>query len=121
MNEHQIQKAAFQYIRLKQAQDWRWRLVYAIPNGGHRNKVSAAKMKAEGATSGVWDISVDYPVAPYSGLKIEVKTERGALTTSQKEMQSLYQQAGYLCKVCRTPEEIWSTIKRYFSLDKKKI
>lgn len=53
---------------------------FAVPNGGQRNKIVAAKLKQEGVKSGVPDIYV-----PVWKLWIEMKREKGgALQESQK-------------------------------------
>lgn len=115
-SEHHIQAAAFDLIRMRAISDWRYQLVYAIPNGGKRHIGVAKKMKSEGQTSGVWDISIDVPVAEYPGLKIEVKKPGGKLTPDQLRFLRLYQKAGFLCCVCTSTLEILETIEGYFKL-----
>lgn len=116
ITEHHIQAAAFDLIRLRAINDWRYQLIYAIPNGGKRHIGVARKMKAEGQKSGVWDMSVDVPCGDYHGLKIEVKRPGGKLTPDQLLMGRLYQKAGYFCKVCYSTLEIMSAIENYLSL-----
>lgn len=55
--------------------------IFAIPNGGQRNVVVAAKMKAEGVSRGVPDLYV-----PAWGLWIEMKRTKGwALSPEQRD------------------------------------
>lgn len=111
--EHQIQKAAFEIIRLRENADWRYRLIYAIPNGGLRHIGVAKKMKDEGQRSGVWDIAVDVPCNNFAGLKIEVKKPGGRLTKDQISFGRLCQRAGYAVAVCFSTTEILTAIEHY--------
>ena len=49
----------------------RW--MYAIPNGGDRNPIVAARLKAEGVKSGVSDICLPFARQGYHGFYIELK------------------------------------------------
>jgi hypothetical protein len=49
------------------------KLLFAIPNGGERNKIVAAKLKATGVKAGVHDIFLAVPRKLYHGLFIELK------------------------------------------------
>jgi len=48
-------------------------LLYAIPNGGHRNKATAGKLKAEGVKSGVPDLHLPIARGGYHSLYVEMK------------------------------------------------
>ncbi len=50
-----------------------YKVTFAIPNGGKRNPVEAARLKKQGVKAGVSDIFVAYPENPYHGLWIELK------------------------------------------------
>lgn len=50
-----------------------YRLLFAIPNGGERNKAVAAKMKATGTKADVSDIFLSVPRGGYHGLYVELK------------------------------------------------
>lgn len=117
VTEHQIQCAAFEQIAVLRNTDWRYSLVYAIPNGGHRPGKTGAHMKREGAQSGVWDITVDYPVSPYCGMKIEVKRPGKKLSASQKTMGSLYLKANWCLKICYSSDAIVGAIEEYLRGD----
>lgn len=47
--------------------------IFHIPNGGKRNKVVAAKLKAIGTKAGVSDLFIPIPFNGYAGLWIEMK------------------------------------------------
>jgi VRR-NUC domain len=59
-------------------------LVFAVPNGGLRSKTEAARLKWQGVLAGVPDLIVLAPVGRVFAL--EVKTEVGRLSESQKEI-----------------------------------
>lgn len=74
------------------------------PNGGHRNKVSAAKMKAQGQKPGVPDIIIlsPPPVNPNAkGVAIELKRVKGGtLTPEQKRWLSDMSDLGWITQRC---------------------
>ena len=47
--------------------------LFAIPNGGLRDKITAAKLKHEGVKPGVPDLMLPWPCRAYAGLFIEMK------------------------------------------------
>lgn len=116
ITEHHIQAAAFTIIRMRAISDWKYQLIYAIPNGGKRNIGVARKMKAEGQESGVLDINIDVPCGGYPGMRIETKVPGGKLTENQLKFLRLYQKAGFLVFVCTSTQDILSTIESYFKL-----
>jgi hypothetical protein len=67
-NEHVEQRRLVQWFR----QTFAGVRIFSIPNGGHRHLSVAAKLKAEGATSGVPDLYV-----PQWRLWIEMKRSTG--------------------------------------------
>ena len=48
-SEHEEQKALVKTCKDRQGKYPELALLFAVPNGGHRNKTVAAKLKAEGA------------------------------------------------------------------------
>lgn len=107
--EHSIQTAFFAWVSLVKEPGTRW--VHAIPNGGERNKITAGKMKAEGARSGVWDVFVPLPRGEFHGMYIEFKTpeykyrQNGGLKPAQIEFGEQAHREGYRMKVCYTWRE----------------
>lgn len=67
--EHLTQRAYFDWARLDPVA----RCAFAIPNGGHRSKATAVKLKAEGVRAGVLDICLPKPCGGSHGLWIEFK------------------------------------------------
>ena len=66
-------------------------LIFAIPNGGHRNAVVASKLKAEGVMRGVPDLLI-----PAWGVWVEMKRAKGGrLSWEQKHMIEYLEANGY--------------------------
>lgn len=57
--------------------------IFAIPNGGYRDGITAGSLKAEGVLPGVPDLFI-----PKVGLWVEMKSLQGKLSSLQKEMIS---------------------------------
>ena len=65
--------------------------IFAIPNGGLRDKITASKLKLEGVLPGVPDLFV-----PEWNLWIEMKREKESyLSDNQKKMIKYLEGAGY--------------------------
>lgn len=93
MSEHDEQVALFELLALYKVKYPILQWVFAIPNGGARHPVVAAKMKAEGVKAGVWDIFVPVPVDDKCGLWIEMKFGRNSLSDEQKEFRRVVGEA----------------------------
>lgn len=84
------------------------RRCFAIPNGGLRDKITAAKLTHEGVKSGVPDVFLPLPCAQYAGLFIEMKrsadkaTKRraGVTSDSQDEWIAYLRSVRYAVSVC---------------------
>jgi hypothetical protein len=86
----------------------------AIPNGGLRNVIVAAKLKKEGVRAGVSDLFMAYPCHGKSGLWIEMKSsKKGRLSESQKQWMSIMEGVGYSCSVCYGFEQAVEAINLY--------
>lgn len=104
------------------------KLLFAVPNGGFRNKTTAGKMKAEGVTSGVSDLILLVPNKLFHGLCIEMKIiheftdgngkfqrKKTYQEPEQREWQSLVENQGYMYVVCRTEDEFKHIVDNYLS------
>ena len=109
--ESHLQKECIRWFRLQH----RDKLLFAIPNGGKRDKITASIMKAEGATAGVPDLFLSEPSGPYHGMYIEMKFGRNGLTAEQISFFANAQKRGYRCVVCRSFDEFRTEIEIYFS------
>jgi len=111
--EHQEQVALFQWAALEGRFDQRLHLMFAIPNGGHRHPVVAAKLKAEGVQSGVPDIFLPVPANGYHGLWIELKRIGGKPTDNQLGWKVALEKQGYAAHICEGMEYAISVIRDY--------
>lgn len=90
--------------------------IYAIPNGGYRNKIEAANLKRQGVKSGVPDLHLAYPNKNHHGLYIEMKWGKNTPTENQEEWIKGLTAAGYKCEVCWSSEEAIQVIKDYLNI-----
>ncbi len=88
-------------------------MLFAIPNGGARNKSEAGILKAEGVTAGVADMILLTPSGNYGSLCIEFKTDDGRQRQSQKEWQQAAETAGNKYVVVRNIEDFMREINAY--------
>ena len=83
--EHRIQCTCVRWFSLQYPQlDGR---LFAVPNGGRRDAVTAAKLRAEGVVAGVADLILLKSNRDYGALLIEMKTTKGRQSESQKKWQ----------------------------------
>jgi hypothetical protein len=92
-------------------------LLYAIPNGGLRNKIVAMKLKAEGVLAGIPD--THYPVARlgYHSLYIEMKRlkPRGMISNHQQVVMEALAKEDNLVYVCWGAEAAWTILNNYMN------
>lgn len=89
-------------------------LLFAIPNGGQRNNIVAAKLKAEGVVSGVPDLFLAVPKGSLHGLWIEMKNGKaGRLSDNQKTMITELRNQDYAVEVAHDFDEFVKTIEEY--------
>lgn len=89
------------------------RLLFAVGNGGRRDRITGAIMKAEGVLAGVSDLLFLKANAHHHGLCIEMKTPTGRQSESQKEWEKAVTDSGYLYALCRSFEDFTSTMEDY--------
>lgn len=100
-DEHDLQCACVHWFRLTYPSIST--LLFAVPNGGARNMITGAKLKAEGVTAGVADLILLVPHK--KPVFLELKTKIGRQSDSQKEWQNAVVNAGYAYHVIRTLDE----------------
>lgn len=92
------------------------KLLFAIPNGGKRSKITASILKSEGVKSGVADLFLSIPrrnLDSRFGLYIETKTEHGEQSPEQKKFQKAVESQGYEYTICRSLDEFIKKINEY--------
>lgn len=113
MTESDHQKALITWARLSVGRYPDLKYLYAIPNGGKRRIVTAARMKAEGARVGVSDLHLPVPRRGYHGLWIEMKSAKGRLSPEQREWLDAMAQLGHYVCVCRAWDEARTALTMY--------
>jgi len=93
-------------------------LLFSIPNGGKRNVVTASILKAEGAMSGVPDLFLSLPKLDSDmvwthGLYLELKTDKGKQSDSQKDFMLRVRVHGYRYEVIRSIDEFRAIVNDY--------
>lgn len=85
--------------------------IFAIPNGGYRSKVTAARLKVTGVVPGVPDLFV-----PELKLWIEMKRQKGGrLTESQKDWINYLEKSGYSVMVCYGFDDAKRSVIEWFN------
>lgn len=112
--EHRLQAACVKWFRYTHRN--MSHSLFAVPNGGRRDPVTGAKMKDEGALAGVSDLIFLQRNRCFGALLIEMKTDKGRLSTSQKEWGRRVSEDGYRYVVCRSLDEFKDAVEDYISL-----
>jgi hypothetical protein len=110
---------AVNFMRRVRAHGMRWpalQLLFAVPNGGDRHRIVAAKMKAEGVRAGVPDYLLLFPVEPYHGLAIELKSLSGYASAEQKIWIERLRNNGYRAEICRGADAAWAVVCDYLGI-----
>ena len=101
--EHRLQVSCVRLFRMKHPQ--LSSLLIAVPNGGRRDAVTGAKLKAEGVVAGVSDLLLLVARNGYHGLCIEMKSPKGRQQDTQREWQKAVEAQGFRYVLCRSVEE----------------
>ena len=94
-------------------------LLFAIPNGGRRDAVTGARLKAEGVHPGIPDIFLAVSDQLHHGLFIELKRPKrpgvraGSPSKAQREVMQALTARGYCCKVAYGADEARKMIEWY--------
>lgn len=111
-SEHSQQAALFCWAAQHVGSIPELALLFAIPNGGKRDKITGARMRAEGVKPGVPDIFWALPRSRpnpyggtltgkfYHGLFLEMKVGSGGLSSDQEEWRDRLKNQGYAYAVC---------------------
>jgi hypothetical protein len=121
--EHDIQSALFSWAQLQTACYPELALMFAIPNGGKREKrqdkkgrwfsPTAQKLKKEGVKRGIPDIFLPCARGGSHGLFIEMKAHDGKVSPEQASVHKLLWEEGYAVIVCYSLESAIMLITWY--------
>ena len=110
--EHRIQCACVRWFSLQYPR-LHGRL-FAVPNGGRRDTVTAVKLRAEGVMAGVADLILLKSNRDYGALLIEMKTTKGRQSESQKKWQNIVCANGeYKYVLCRSFDDFKREVDDY--------
>jgi hypothetical protein len=82
----------------------------SVPNGGTRNKVEAAKLKATGLTAGIPDVFIILPKGNVAW--IEFKALNGVLSPKQKIIHEHMATLGHEVYVVRSDAEFDAVVEK---------
>lgn len=113
-SEHQIQcsicawwRVAHQHYGLPEF------ALYAVPNGGARDAITGARLKAEGVRRGIPDLFLAAPRNKLAGLFLELKRHGNTTSPEQREVLAYLQREGYATAVCYSASEAQDKIVQY--------
>jgi len=121
--EDDLQKACVTWFRLQYPDV----VIFAIPNGGKRNAIEAARMKATGTLAGVADLFVmkhkeepssfnpERYIHIWHGLFIEMKVGKNTQSEHQSDFAAAAMVAGYRYSICRSFDEFKAVIEKYLN------
>lgn len=117
--ESDEQEFLFQWAELASLSVPDLELLYHVPNGGLRNKVTAYRLKREGVKAGVPDLCLPVPNDSYHGLYIEMKKRDHSNHPSK--MQKIWikrlQKKGYRVDVAYGADEAIKIICDYLEIE----
>ena len=122
-HEDKEQAALFEWAAFEQANHPELRWMYAIPNGGKRDKGTGKLLKKTGVKGGVSDICLPVKRNVFSGLYLEMKTpenkalkiRKGVVSKEQLEFGEFVTGQGYLFVVAYGWESAAETITSYLA------
>jgi hypothetical protein len=109
------QKALFLWAKYEQNRFPELQYLFHVPNGGARDAITGARLKAQGVKPGVPDIYLDVARACYHGLRIELKAGKGKANDDQHNWILNLQAQGYYAQVCVGWEAARDLIVKYLT------
>ena len=110
--EHRIQCSCVRWFNLKH-RTLKGRL-FAVPNGGKRDALTGAKLKAEGVVAGVADLILLKSNRFYGALLVEMKTKIGKQSKSQIDWEkNITLQGEYKYVVCHSIDDFIREVDDY--------
>lgn len=115
--EDKLQEACVTWFKYQYPNE----VIFAIPNGGSRNPIEAAKLKRTGTLAGVADLFIasghegDYLKEQSYGLFIELKIGKNKQTKSQVDFMLDIIAKGYRYSICRSVAEFMKVVNEYLN------
>lgn len=108
LTEAQIQKTLVEFLRRFCPVPF-----FAVPNGGYRNPIEAARLKGQGVTAGVSDLIFILPGGVMGCMEMKAKASKGQLTPAQKAWLERAAEMGAKTAVCHSFEEATETLQSW--------
>jgi len=89
------------------------KLLFAVPNGGSRNKLEAINLKRQGVKAGISDTILLIPKGGFASLCMEFKTKTGKQSEEQKEFQKQAENCGNKYVIVRSVKDAIQEMKNY--------
>ena len=112
-SEHDLQAACVRWFRYRHPA--LARCLVAVPNGGRRDAVTGARLKAEGVVAGVADLLLLVPRGGFHGLCVEMKAATGRQSGAQRLWQAEIERQGYRYAVVRSFEAFAAEVGGYLA------
>lgn len=124
-NEDGEQSALFCYAAIEKRTEPLWALLFAIPNGGKRDKITASNLKREGVKAGIPDVMLPVARAGWHGLFIELKRPKnkelkkakGTVQDVQEPWHIELSEQGYCVAVCYGWLEAANYVSAYLRME----
>lgn len=114
MTEHEEQVALMRLVELHKGRWPELGMLFAVPNGGNRDIITAKKLKAEGVKAGVPDLCLPVPRGEYHGLFVELKRQKKSqISPEQVAWLKALQGQGYRAEMCLGAAAAWEVIQEY--------
>ena len=117
MSEAQEQATVIEWALYNQNRYPELKLLHHIPNGGRRDARTGAMMKRQGVKAGVPDLHLPVSRGKYHSLYIEMKTDKGRPTDTQKEWLDALNAEGNMAVICHSADEAIAVIKLYLKAE----
>lgn len=103
--EDALQRAVVDVLRVALPAD---AMVFAVPNGGWRNKTEAARLKGLGVVPGVADLVVLWGGG---AILIELKTKSGRQSPAQRAWATKAEACGCSYHLCRSVDDVVAALR----------
>jgi hypothetical protein len=107
--ESKLQQACVTWFRLQYPN----KIIFAIPNGGNRNVITATILKREGTLKGCPDLFISEPNKHYPGLFIEMKHGKNKPSKEQIDIMDKLRDRGYQVELCYSFDTFVEMVKKY--------
>lgn len=89
------------------------KLLFAVPNGGSRNKIEAVNLKRQGVKPGISDVILLIPKKGYASLTLEFKTDKGKQSKEQEDFQRQAEMCGNKYVIVRSAQQAIDELCKY--------